>query len=125
MASLYADENFNGKVVQLLLQFGHDVLTAHEAGKAGQGIEDPDVLAHAISLQRAVLTHNRKHFVKLHNPGQQAEEVNRRVALNSGVGFLLCPFSVSPVIVVGCRGSSATSELAQGDECENGFGGSV
>jgi extradiol dioxygenase family protein len=66
VASLYADENFNGKVVQLLLQFGHDVLTAHEAGKAGQGIEDPDVLAHAISLQRAVLTHNRKHFVKLH-----------------------------------------------------------
>ena len=66
MAGLYADENFNGKVVQQLLQLGHDVLTAQQAGKAGQGIDDADVLAHAISLKRAVLTHNRKHFVKLH-----------------------------------------------------------
>jgi hypothetical protein len=66
MAHLYADENFNGKVVPLLVQLGHDVVTAQQAGKAGQGIEDAEVLAHAISLKRAVLTHNRKHFVKLH-----------------------------------------------------------
>ncbi|HMF16216.1 MAG TPA: DUF5615 family PIN-like protein [Gemmataceae bacterium] len=66
MADLYADENFNGKVVLLLLQLGHDVLTADQAGQAGQEIDDADVLAYAISLKRAVLTHNRKHFVKLH-----------------------------------------------------------
>jgi extradiol dioxygenase family protein len=71
MARLYADENFNGKVVPLLLGLGHDILTAQQAGKAGQGIDDAEVLAHAISLKRAVLTHNRKHFVKLHKKSIQ------------------------------------------------------
>lgn len=66
MADLYADENFHGKVVEELRQLGHDVLTAHQAGQAGQGIPDPDVLAFAVSRRRAVLTHNRRDFIRLH-----------------------------------------------------------
>jgi hypothetical protein len=67
MADLYADENFPRPVVVALRNLGHDVLTAQEAGKANQGIPDPDVLAHAISLRRAVLTENRRHFIRLHS----------------------------------------------------------
>jgi len=66
MASLYADENFHGKVTEELRQLGHDVLTAYQAGQAGQGIPDPAVLAFAVTLRRAVLTHNRRDFIRLH-----------------------------------------------------------
>jgi hypothetical protein len=67
MADLYADENFLGPVVVALRSFGHDVLTAYEAGKANQRIPDADVLAQAISLRRAVLTGNRRHYIRLHS----------------------------------------------------------
>ena len=66
MTTLYADENFHFQVVKALRRLGHDVLTAHKAGQAGRGIPDAAVLAYAISLGCAVLTHNRKDFVKLH-----------------------------------------------------------
>jgi hypothetical protein len=46
---------------------GHDVRTADEAGNANQGIDDDAVLAYAVSEHRAVLTHNRRHFIRLHN----------------------------------------------------------
>ena len=66
MARLYSNENFPQPVVQELRQLGHDVLTVLEAGKAEQAIEDDLVLAFAVSLGRAVLTLNRKHFIRLH-----------------------------------------------------------
>lgn len=66
MASLYADENVDRKVVDLLRAAGHDVLTAVEDGRANQKIPDPDVLARATQLGRAVLTNNRRHYHKLH-----------------------------------------------------------
>ena len=67
MLNLYADEQFPLPVVQLLRAFGHNVLTVQEAGKAGLGIPDPEVLAFAISNDRAVLTLNRFDFIGLHN----------------------------------------------------------
>lgn len=66
MALLYSNENFPLPVVKELRRLGHDVLTVLEAGKAEQAIEDEDVLAFAVSLGRAVLTINRKHFIRLH-----------------------------------------------------------
>ena len=66
MARLYADENFDYPAVQELRQLGHDVLTAHEAGQSGQRITDSAVLAFATALSRAVLTFNRRHFIRLH-----------------------------------------------------------
>ncbi|WP_425614795.1 DUF5615 family PIN-like protein [Anatilimnocola sp. NA78] len=66
MALLYSNENFPKPVVDALRNLGHDVLTVLEAGKADQAIDDEQVLAFAISLNRAVLTLNRKHFIRLH-----------------------------------------------------------
>jgi hypothetical protein len=40
-----------------------------DAGNANQGIPDEDVLAFATSQNRAVITQNRKDFIRLHNQG--------------------------------------------------------
>src|SRR5438105_4090552 len=63
-ARLYADENFKRATVEELRRLGHDVLTVQEAGQ--QGGNDPHVLAYATALGRAVLTFNRRHFIRLH-----------------------------------------------------------
>lgn len=75
MASLYSDENFPFAVVEKLRNFGHDVLTAREAGQANKGIHDSGQLAYAIQKQRAILTLNRRHFIKLH----------KRATIHSGI----------------------------------------
>ena len=67
MATLYADEDFSYPVIQRLRQLGHDILTAHAAGQAGQGIKDAAVVAFATAAGRAVLTFNRRHFIRLHS----------------------------------------------------------
>jgi predicted nuclease of predicted toxin-antitoxin system len=66
MARLYADEQFPGRVVELLRALGHDVLTVQEAGNAGLKIPDEEVLAFAGSNERTVLTINRRDFFRLH-----------------------------------------------------------
>ncbi len=66
MARLYANENFALPVVLELRRLGHDVLTTHEAGKSEQSIPDDEVLQFASHENRAVLTLNRKHFIRLH-----------------------------------------------------------
>lgn len=66
MARLYVDEDFSYPVVQRLRQLGHDILTAHESGQAGQGLVDAAVVAFATASGRAVLTFNRRHFIRLH-----------------------------------------------------------
>ncbi len=66
MAQLYADEDFPYPVVERLRQLGHDVLTAFETGQANQAIGDADQLAYATSLGRAILTRNRRDYVRLH-----------------------------------------------------------
>jgi len=67
MARLYADEQFPRIVVLMLRNLGHDILTVQEAGKANQKIPDDEVLAFAVSNNRAVLTINRSDFIRLHN----------------------------------------------------------
>ena len=66
---LYADENFPQPVVEELRHLGHDLVTAQGDGRSAT--PDPDVLARAHSLGRAVLTHNRRHFERLHKHGAQ------------------------------------------------------
>ena len=75
MARLYADEDFPLPVTQELRRLGHDVRTVQEAGRAGQGIGDADVLADATADQRAVLTHNHSDFRRLHQQGQSHEGI--------------------------------------------------
>lgn len=67
MARFYPNENIALPVVMKLRQLGHDVLTSLEAGRANAAIPDAEVLAFATSENRILLSHNRKHFLKLHN----------------------------------------------------------
>jgi hypothetical protein len=69
MASFYANENFPRRTVEALRALGHDVLTTQEAGNAGQAIPDHEVLAFATRAGRAVLTLNRRDFIRLHKRG--------------------------------------------------------
>jgi len=64
MAKMYADEQFPLPSVKILRNLGHDILTVQEAGNVGDS--DPDVLTFAIVSDRAVLTQNRRDFLKLH-----------------------------------------------------------
>jgi hypothetical protein len=68
---LYSNENFPLPVVEELRRLGHDVLTVMEAGKTELSISDEDVLAFATQLDRAVLTLNRRHFIRLHGERPQ------------------------------------------------------
>jgi len=63
----YANENFPLPAVTYLRTLGHDVVTTKEAGLSNRGIPDLDVLEYAISVQRAVVTFNKRDFVRLHN----------------------------------------------------------
>ena len=67
----YADENFpptNG---------------ARDSGHAGKAVIDLEILAFATSQQRAVLTHNRRDFIQLH-------QQNRRHG-----GIIACTFDAN------------------------------
>jgi len=70
LARLFADENFPHPTVEGLRQLGHDVQSVAQVDLAGLGIPDEEVLAFAHAGGRAILTHNRKHFRKLHNLGR-------------------------------------------------------
>lgn len=65
-ARLYSNENFPLPAVEALRQLGHDVLTTRDVGKANEGIPDDEVLRFASETGRAVITHNRKDFIRLH-----------------------------------------------------------
>ena len=66
MARLYANENFPLPVVEALRALGHDILTVREAGHDNQRNSDEDVLSFAAIQGRAVITINRRDFVRLH-----------------------------------------------------------
>jgi len=66
MAALYSNENYPLGIVEHLRALGHDVLTARDAGNSGRGVSDNEVLDFAIANGRAIITHNRKHFFRLH-----------------------------------------------------------
>ncbi|MCI0342547.1 MAG: DUF5615 family PIN-like protein [Planctomycetales bacterium] len=70
MARFYADENFPTPAVRELRLLGHDVLTMAEDGRASRSVPDADVLRIATAHGRAVLTHNRRDFVRLHREGR-------------------------------------------------------
>ena len=71
MARLYSNENFPLPVVEALRILGHDVLTIQETGKADQALPDDAVLKFATAENRAVLTLNCRHFIRLHQQNPQ------------------------------------------------------
>lgn len=66
MARLYSNENFPLPVVQELRRLGHDVLTVQDTAQENRSIPDEEVLVFAHGQGRAVLTINRKDFLRLH-----------------------------------------------------------
>ena len=67
----YANENFPGPTVVELRRLGHDVLTTAQAGRSNLRIPDEDVVAFARGDRRAVLTLNRKDFIRIHAADDQ------------------------------------------------------
>ena len=67
MAEFYMDENVPPELSDTVRTLGHDVLTVQADGRASQGIDDPDVLARAINLGRAVITNDRRDYHRLHH----------------------------------------------------------
>lgn len=86
MASLYSNENYPLGIVEELRKLGHDVMTANEAGNAGRGVPDEEVLRFASDTGRAVITHNRLHFFRLH------QDTNGRHA-----GIIACTYDPDEV----------------------------
>lgn len=83
MSRYYSNENIALQLVIELRRLGADVLTSLEAGNANASIPDENVLAFAASQGRILLSHNRRHFMRLHQ---------RLAATHSGI--VLC--SVDP-----------------------------
>lgn len=86
MARLYANENFPFAVVQQLRNMGHNAITIQETGRGGQRVPDPDVLRFATDDQRAVLTLNRRDFIRLHNLSSQHAGIIVCTADNDTIG---------------------------------------
>ena len=63
---LLADEDFPLPAVIHLRDLGHDVLSSRDAGMANDETPDAAVLELATHLDRALITHNRRHFRQLH-----------------------------------------------------------
>ena len=66
MARLLADEDFPSPAVAELRRRGHDVTTLLDLELSDRGLPDAGVLALAIGDRRAVVTMNRRHFIRLH-----------------------------------------------------------
>jgi len=66
VARFYTNENIALPVVEELRRLGHVVLTSLDAGKANASVPDSQVLDFAAKDSRILLTHNRRHFMRLH-----------------------------------------------------------
>jgi predicted nuclease of predicted toxin-antitoxin system len=82
VARLFAYENLPEPVVDELTRLGHDVLTVRAAGYADQSWPDPELLAFAAREGRAVVTLNRKDFLRLHRETPQH------------AGIVVCTFDI-------------------------------
>lgn len=67
MTRLYSNENFPLPAAEELRRLGHDVRTIQETGQANTSLPDDAVLQLACTDNRALLTLNRKHFIRLHH----------------------------------------------------------
>ena len=61
---LYLDEDINISLAARLRGHGYDVMTTPEVGNLGNS--DEEQLEYATHNHRVILTHNRKHFRRLH-----------------------------------------------------------
>jgi hypothetical protein len=81
VARFYSNENIALQVVTELRRLGHDVVTSLDAGKANAAVPDSEVLSFAGAESRVLLSHNRRHFLRLH-----------RHRTEDHAGIVLCTF---------------------------------
>ena len=98
MALLLADENFPAPAIEHLRQLGHDVLTLLQTDMAGLAIPDDEILIFATSLNRCLLTLNRKDFIKLHAQS------------NQHAGVAICTFDIDFVALANRVDACLTTE---------------
>ena len=67
MARLYTNENFPLPAAEELRRLGHDVRTVQEDDQANASLPDSAVLQLACAENRALVTLNRRHFIRLHS----------------------------------------------------------
>ena len=71
--ALLLDEDVRPMLGEILRQRGYDTIHVLEAGRTGKS--DAEQLAYAVSQQRAIITHNIRHFrllnKKYHEEGRQ------------------------------------------------------
>jgi predicted nuclease of predicted toxin-antitoxin system len=94
--SLLLDEDVRVTIGAILRQRGYDVIHVLEADRTGK--TDPEQLAYAVSQQRAILTHNIRHFILLnkqyHEEGKEhfgillSDQVPLRELLRRTLRFL-------------------------------------
>ncbi len=94
--ALLLDEDVRVKLGEILRQRGYDAIHVLEVDRGG--MSDPEQLAHATSEQRAILTHNVRHFVLLnkqyHDEGKEhfgilvSDQVPLRELLRRTLRFL-------------------------------------
>jgi len=90
MLRYYFDEHMKSVIARQLRLRGIDVLTAQEAGRAGQEIPDPDQLAYATSLGRVTVTRDH-HFEVLaytHRPHAGIIRLQKEDSIGRYVEFL-------------------------------------
>lgn len=75
--SLYLDEDVSVKATAFLRHRGFNVVCTSEVGNMGKS--DREQLEYSVSQGRALLTHNKRHFVALH------EEYNQRGGKHFGI----------------------------------------
>ena len=71
MARLYSNENFPLPAVEKLRALSHDGLTIQETGQADLALPDEQVLEFSTAENRALLTLNRRRFIRLHHDQPQ------------------------------------------------------
>lgn len=70
--ALYLDQDVPVQLAGMLRAHGFDVVTTHDA--AMLGASDEDQLALAVRLSRAIVTHNRLDFERLHGAVLQSDD---------------------------------------------------
>ena len=85
MTHFVLDENVDDALSDLLRAAGHTVHRVKET--QGEGTEDPDVVAYALSIYAIVVTRNHKHF---HSIARRALEGDRKDHRHWGLLSLRC-----------------------------------
>lgn len=75
MVALRADEDIPQALVDELILLGVDIITAQTAGVGNRRIPDAVALAQATAIGRAIVTHNRRDFVRLHLHNSQRADI--------------------------------------------------